>query len=444
MKSLLIAALAAGLTVPLWAAAPANDNFNSAIVITGLVGTATGNNISATLQGGEPVPANHGRSVWWRWTAPSNVCMNFDTIGSLNTDGQTPLDTGLRIYTGTALTSLTLVAEDLDGGVEETSHVVFNAVSNTTYQIQVTGYIFGGSADEGTIVLNRRPAGSGPANDAFTAATVLAAGGGVIAGTTTNATRDCGEPLLSLNGSPDGGRSVWYRWTAPASGLWTFFTFSNSFDTIMGVYTGNSYATLATVGENDDDPDAPGGCSRVTFQAVAATEYRIRVDGFEQERGSFLLQWGVHPLITSFSPARGGAGDTLIVGGAGFIGVTNVRLSALPLNFSVNSASIVTATVPPDAPSGPLRVATTNGTAVSANTFVFLPQPVVTNVSVAGDSFSFKFPTQPGVIYAVERRDSVTNGVWQVFDYVAGDGLEKTVTQPAAGLTQRQYRVRAQ
>jgi hypothetical protein len=443
MKTLLIAALAAGLATPLWAA-PANDNFNSATVITGLVGTAFGNNIGAGLQSGEPVPTNHARSAWWRWTAPSNTCMNFDTLGSLNEDGVTPLDTGLRIYTNTALNNLVLIAEDLDGGPNETSHVVFTALSNATYQIQVTGYIFGGSADEGAIVLNRRPAGSGPTNDAFAAATLLAPGGGMITGNSTNATRDCGEPLVDLSGVPDGGRSVWYRWTAPAGGLWTFFTFSNAFDTLMGVYTGSNYATLGLVGENDDDPGAPNGCSRVTFQAVAGTGYRIRVDGFEQARGAFALQWGMHPVIGTFSPARGGAGDTLVVGGAGFIGVTNVELNAMPLSYFVNSASILTATVPPDAPSGSLRVATTNGTAVSANSFVFLPQPVVTNVSLAGETFSLKFPSQSGVIYAVERRDSVTNGAWQIFDYIAGDGAEKTVTQPATGLPQRQYRVRAQ
>ena len=55
-------------------AQPANNNFANAITITGSSNTVSGSNVGATKESGEP---NHdgfagGKSVWWKWTAPSN------------------------------------------------------------------------------------------------------------------------------------------------------------------------------------------------------------------------------------------------------------------------------------------------------------------------------------------------------------------------------------
>jgi hypothetical protein len=55
-------------------ARPGNDHFANAQRITSASGTISGSNVGATKETGEP---NHsgdprGRSVWYRWTAPSN------------------------------------------------------------------------------------------------------------------------------------------------------------------------------------------------------------------------------------------------------------------------------------------------------------------------------------------------------------------------------------
>lgn len=85
-------------------APPANDNFASAQVITGAISSATGTNVAATKQAGEP---NHGgnpggASVWYRWQAPATESAHVNTLGS-------DFDTLLGIYTGSSLDALTLI-----------------------------------------------------------------------------------------------------------------------------------------------------------------------------------------------------------------------------------------------------------------------------------------------------------------------------------------------
>src|SRR5207244_736506 len=59
---------------------PANDNFASATVISGLFGVAYGDGANATV---EPYESDYpNQTVWWRWTAPSNGCCSFYTFGS--------------------------------------------------------------------------------------------------------------------------------------------------------------------------------------------------------------------------------------------------------------------------------------------------------------------------------------------------------------------------
>ncbi len=115
--------------------APSNDNFANRITLTGSAPAATGNNLSATRESGEPTHAagnSGGKSVWWQWKAPSNGFVTIFTCGS-------NFDTLLGVYSGTAVNSLTLVASNDDFcGLQ--SQVTFAATAGTTYQIAVDGY----------------------------------------------------------------------------------------------------------------------------------------------------------------------------------------------------------------------------------------------------------------------------------------------------------------
>ena len=125
----------------------ANDNFANAAKLSGTTLTATGSNVGATKQTGEP---NHtgntgGKSVWWSWTAPTSGLVSLNTAGS-------NFDTLLAVYTGTAVNSLTHIAANDDAvpGHTLTSNLTFNAIAGVTYYFAVDGY----NGASGKIVLN--------------------------------------------------------------------------------------------------------------------------------------------------------------------------------------------------------------------------------------------------------------------------------------------------
>ena len=113
-------------------------------------------------------------------------------------------------------------------------------------------------------------------------------------GTNFTATREtaAGEPW---HAGRRGFHSVWISWQAPASGIVKLNTAGSDFDTLLAVYTGDSLATLAPV-ENDDDDDAgqgafnPLGWSKLQFNVVAGTIYRIAVDGADLNAGNIVLE----------------------------------------------------------------------------------------------------------------------------------------------------------
>jgi len=104
-------------------------------------------------------------------------------------------------------------------------------------------------------------------------------------GSNVNATKETDEPNHAGNG---GGKSVWWTWTAPDSGIVTITTLGSSFDTLLGVYTGSTVSGLSVVASNDDSP-AGGTTSLVTFNAVGGVAYQIAVDGWNGASGSIML-----------------------------------------------------------------------------------------------------------------------------------------------------------
>lgn len=140
--------------------------------------------------------------------------------------------------------------------------------------------------------------GSQPANDNFASGTSLSGQTANVTGSNLNATRETGEP--SLAGTP-GGASVWWTWTAPASGSVVLSTAGSNFDTTLGVFTGSTVSTLTSIAANDDQNNAGGILtSRVTFNAVAGTTYHLAVDGYNAATGNISL--GLTETVTTTSP----------------------------------------------------------------------------------------------------------------------------------------------
>src|SRR5207253_1859938 len=112
-------------------------------------------------------------------------------------------------------------------------------------------------------------------NDNFADRTVISDSSVTVSGTNVSATKEAGEPNHADN---TGGTSVWWTWTAPASGSITISTAGSNFDTTLGVYTGASVSDLTVVASNDDAAGVQ--TSLVTFDAVAGVTYQIAVDGY--------------------------------------------------------------------------------------------------------------------------------------------------------------------
>ena len=111
---------------------------------------------------------------------------------------------------------------------------------------------------------------------------------GAVAGTNSLADKEANEPDHA--GRP-GGRSVWYRWVAPRTGVATFHTQGSSFDTLLAIYTNSSAGTLSLVAADEDN----GGfyTSLARFNVVEGQLYQIAVDGFAGKNGTFLLSWSM-------------------------------------------------------------------------------------------------------------------------------------------------------
>jgi hypothetical protein len=281
LRASIVAALATTAIVSVcagsaMAAPPANDNFADRQDLNNFLPTSvTGTTVEATAETGEPDHTTAGEgpdsSIWYQWIAPASQAIKFDACS-----GEAPV---LGVYTGLSVGALTPV-----GGTGGCSAVV-NVTENITYKIALDGVI-----GEGPTNLEIR-ALTPPANDAFEAQVSLGSGASFsVDGTTVDATREAGE----ADDPWESAGSVWYSWTPAGSGPATLSTCDSEGDPTLTVYTGNAVDALDVVASDDDaeDPDcAPNGLgSRVSFNAVAGTAYRIAVASLCSDcEGAFTL-----------------------------------------------------------------------------------------------------------------------------------------------------------
>ena len=123
-------------------------------------------------------------------------------------------------------------------------------------------------SEEKPFILDYQRVGAAPPNDNFGAAQSISGANGSVAGSSLDATKEPGETTV-------GGASIWYRWTAPASGPAQFSTQGSDFDTILSIYSSNG--TSLTLVASDDDGLAPR--SLADFTATMGTVYYIAISG---------------------------------------------------------------------------------------------------------------------------------------------------------------------
>jgi hypothetical protein len=270
----LLPILAAGLVavaVPAaaQAAPPPNDAFAAAQPLT-LDVPVTGTTTEATVEPGEPAHAGDRRtsSVWYSYTSPTDGAITLDAC-----DAQ--FDDVIATYTGTVLNALTAGPSVDDACNDLGARVSLQVKAGVTTWVAISGVDDG--AGTFTIVANAETL---PDNDAFVDAIPLRPGR--INGSNVLATRELGDPELTEGG----GGSVWYRYRTNRRQRVTLDTTNSSFDTVLGVFTGD-LGSLRRIASNDDG--GPGDTSQLAFTAMPRRTYWILVDGFENARGSFEL-----------------------------------------------------------------------------------------------------------------------------------------------------------
>jgi hypothetical protein len=240
-----------------------------------------------------------------------------------------------------------------------------------------------------------------PANDAFASAQPIEGTSGVVSGSNVEATRESDEPRHAGNA---GGRSVWYRWTAPATTEFAFDTCGSGFDTLLAVYTGTAVDALSPVAANDD---ACAEQSIVLVRATAGVVYSIALDGYREdeaaETGRFTLRWEIvtRPSNDDFDSAQE------LTGSAGAVRGANLGAGAEngepPHGDSIGASIWYRWT----APSGGTATFATCGSAFDTIIAVYTGDgvsrltPVARNDNACGSQSRVRFVARAGVVYRI-------------------------------------------
>lgn len=184
-------------------------------------------------------------------------------------------------------------------GEQQNSRLEFNAVAGTTYIFLVNGHNhtlteYEAGTNTGRIRLNLAML-EPPANAFFDGATAITDLPYHVIQPTFGAIKESGEPN---HGGINGGRSLWWKWTATESGPFVVSTAGNLYDdyharhTGLGVYTGSSVDNLTTIASDQNGAGMNTGAntwSSLTFDAIEGTTYFFGADAVHAGNLSFLL-----------------------------------------------------------------------------------------------------------------------------------------------------------
>jgi subtilisin family serine protease len=275
-----------------------NDFFAYARVLSGASGRITDSNSSATRETNEPFTfGSTAFTKWYAYTPASSGTVAINTVGSV-------FDTVLGVFTGSAVSSLSLVKQDDDSGGSRTSSLSVSVSSGITYFIQVGSYF---SFSSGAITLSwswtTSNCANNPSNDNLACALELDSFSSSVTGSNQFATLEYLEPYTSSE-----CRSVWYRFTPTVAGNMTLSTAGSSFDTIITLFRASSSSpamgALSLVASNDDDGDS--STSFIDSEPIeVGYTYFVRITGWSYSFcnwGNFILLWTIGGTIVPLAP----------------------------------------------------------------------------------------------------------------------------------------------
>ncbi len=297
--------------------APVNDDFENRTGISGVRTHLLASNVAADKQPGEP---NHcgnigGSSVWYSWQAPASGRVTFSTNGvppylppswygdysfgliitlveNNGVGAQTmwnfyaptcgaeidqtppppPFYPLLAAYTGTNVSSL-VSANALPFLQDAYPHAIeFDVVKGQTYQLAFDGNL----GTTGTIPLFQALT-TPSSNDQFKNRIRMRGINITATGFNAGATHEAGEP--SVAGSI--GKSVWWSWTAPASGPVSIDLGGSEHSFPVGVFSGSSVTHLNWIAT---------GSGSFAFNALQGQTYDLAVNDASGLTGAIKLK----------------------------------------------------------------------------------------------------------------------------------------------------------
>lgn len=259
----------------------ANDDFDAAQEVGSLPFDDTRDVLRATTAPDDPwCLQNSTNTVWFRYTPSSDVTVAADTVGS-------DYDTRLCVFYGSR-GALNQVAANDDTGNTYFASLKANLQAGTTYWFEVA------TNQPGAASLHFTLQDTAPlpvvANDDFDAATQITSTPYSDTLDASGATQADDDPTdcIGTHGS------VWYAYTAPATGTVDVSTEGSGYDTALGVYEGMRGSLAQVACDNDSTPTL---ASQVSFRATAGETYYLMV--VEAEGGAP----GTLQLSVDFTPA---------------------------------------------------------------------------------------------------------------------------------------------
>ncbi len=228
--------------------------------------------------------------------------------------------------------------------------------------------------------------------------------------------------------------------TAPASGLTTLANqtiavSANASDTVAGGGVGGvaSVEFFAGATSLGADSTAPYSVNWVPQMPGVYTVTAVATDteGASSTSGGSdvtVLSGSGAPQISSFSPTSGPAGSQVVLTGSNFANVSAVTFNGTSASqFTVDSLTQITATVPGTAGSGPLGVATSLGNGTSNGSFIVV-QPSVLISQIYGGGGNAGAPLNADYVELYNRGNAtVSLSGWSI-QYASRAGTTWSVT----------------
>jgi hypothetical protein len=224
---------------------------------------------------------------------------------------------------------------------------------------------------------------SPPANDNFSAAQGISGTLPIaVTGTCFGGTAELNEPTHADYDTPD--FSVWYAYTPTGTGEVVAEISGNTFNTVLGVYTGSAVDSLTEVAFNNNRPGATNNESGLIFNATAGTTYYLKVDAYDGYTvGNFTLN--LHAPVAPTMPATASATGTTTAAFAYSITALNYPSSyaaaGLPPGLSLDTATGAISGTPTAGGTYPVAVHVANfaGSADQTLTITITAPPAITS-----------------------------------------------------------------